>query len=226
MAATPELYTLTELAQKTGISLPTLQRYKKLYQKRIPSKGRGRKQRYPKEAIAVVQEIKRENLRKRGRPKKARAGAAKRKPRKTARKVKKVAAKAARRKPKAAKRARKKAAKGGQKLLTLTEIGQITGISYPTLVRYVKLHLDQIPHEGEGRKRRFPRSAVKVFRRLRGATRRGRRKGTTAAAQVAGGARLARRIRELEKAQRSISKRLDTVLEQLKKPLHVTVRRK
>lgn len=224
MAATPALYTLTELARKTGVSLPTLQRYKKLYQRRIPSEGKGRKQRYPKEAIAVIRAIKRENLKKRGRPKKARAKTAKRK---TARKAKKGAAKAARRKTKAAKRGRRKAVKRGPKLLTLTEIGKITGISYPTLVRYVKLHLDQIPHVGKGRKRRFPRSAVKVFKRLRGATRRGRRKGTPAAASRAvGGAALGRRIRELEKGQRRLSRRLDSILDQLKRPLQVTLRRK
>ena len=47
------LYTLTEVAQKTKISMPTLQRYKKLYQDRIPSHGKGRSQRYPEEALEV-----------------------------------------------------------------------------------------------------------------------------------------------------------------------------
>ena len=30
-----KLYTLSEISQRTGISMPTLQRYKKLYQDRI-----------------------------------------------------------------------------------------------------------------------------------------------------------------------------------------------
>ena len=33
--------TLSEISQQTGISMPTLQRYKKIYQGRIPSEGRG-----------------------------------------------------------------------------------------------------------------------------------------------------------------------------------------
>ena len=43
--AEDKLYTLSEISQKSGISMPTLQRYKKLYQVRIPSVGKGRKQR-------------------------------------------------------------------------------------------------------------------------------------------------------------------------------------
>ena len=48
-----KLYTLSEISSKTGISMPTLQRYKKLYQDRIPSEGQGRKQRYPESALPV-----------------------------------------------------------------------------------------------------------------------------------------------------------------------------
>lgn len=62
----PKLYTLTDISEATGISMPTLLRYKKNFQDRIPSVGRGRKQRYPEAAFAVVQQIKKENLRKRG----------------------------------------------------------------------------------------------------------------------------------------------------------------
>ena len=52
------LYTLTSVSKTTGISMPTLQKYKKLYEHRIPSAGKGRKQRYPEEALAVFQAIK------------------------------------------------------------------------------------------------------------------------------------------------------------------------
>ena len=44
-AAGERLFTLSEISQKTKISMPTLQRYKKLYQSRIPAVGSGRKQR-------------------------------------------------------------------------------------------------------------------------------------------------------------------------------------
>ncbi|HKV06985.1 MAG TPA: hypothetical protein VJ725_02535, partial [Thermoanaerobaculia bacterium] len=65
-----KLYTLSEISQRTGISMPTLQRYKKLYQDRLPSVGAGRKQRYPETALPVFDEIKNENAGKRGRPRK------------------------------------------------------------------------------------------------------------------------------------------------------------
>ena len=52
-----KLYTLSEISQKTGISMPTLQRYKKLYQERLPSSGQGRKQRYPESALPVFDDL-------------------------------------------------------------------------------------------------------------------------------------------------------------------------
>src|SRR4051794_15802910 len=64
------LFTLSEVSEKTGISMPTLQRYKKMYQDRIPAEGKGRKQRYPEEAMPIFGEIRNENAGKRGRPRK------------------------------------------------------------------------------------------------------------------------------------------------------------
>lgn len=69
-AAKQDLLTLTDVAKKVKISLPSAQRYKKLYQDRIPSVGEGRKQRYPQEAVAVFRKIKAENTKRRGRPRK------------------------------------------------------------------------------------------------------------------------------------------------------------
>ncbi|HEX5760197.1 MAG TPA: MerR family transcriptional regulator, partial [Thermoanaerobaculia bacterium] len=63
-------YTLSDVAKKTGISMPTLQRYKKLYQSRIPSVGQGRKQRYPDDALPVFEQIRKESAGRRGRPRK------------------------------------------------------------------------------------------------------------------------------------------------------------
>lgn len=184
--------------------MPTLQRYKKLYQDRIPSVGEGRRQRYPKGAIAAIQKLKAENLKKRGRPRKTDGGSQR--------------AKSSR------------STKAASNLLTLSEIGRRTGISYPTLIRYVKLYIDQIPHVGEGRRRRFPVAAVEKFAQLRKQSRRGR-------PPAAGGARvptsrvgaaqdpkLAQRIRELERAQREVSRQLESVIALLKKPVQVTIR--
>ncbi|MES1245370.1 MAG: helix-turn-helix domain-containing protein, partial [Acidobacteriota bacterium] len=64
------MLTLSEVSQRTGISMPTLQRYKKIYQSRIPAEGKGRKQRYPESALPVFEELKVENAGRRGRPRK------------------------------------------------------------------------------------------------------------------------------------------------------------
>src|SRR5690242_15689041 len=65
-----KLYTLSQISKLTGVSMPTLQRYKKTYQDRIPSVGEGRRQRYPESALPVFNELKVENAGRRGRPRK------------------------------------------------------------------------------------------------------------------------------------------------------------
>ncbi len=200
-----KLYTLSEVSERTGISMPTLLRYKKAYQRRIPAVGKGRTQRYPVSSLIVFKEIKKENLAKRGRPAKKKAAAKKRKKPTTT--------------------------KGKQQdLLTLSEIGRQTGISYPTLIRYVKVYAKKIPSVGRGRKRRFRPEAVAVFNQLRAQSRRGRKKGTkksrVVTARVTAGANkaLTDRIKKLEKAQAEIGKQLEDVIKLLKRPLQVTIK--
>src|SRR5215210_8460881 len=65
-----KLFTLSEISQRTGISMPTLQRYKKMNQSRIPAEGKGRKQRYPENSLPVFEELRVENAGRRGRPRK------------------------------------------------------------------------------------------------------------------------------------------------------------
>lgn len=216
--AMSDLLTLTEVSNRTGISMPTLQRYKKEYQDRIPSEGEGRKQRYPESALPVFEEIKAENIKRRGRPARAKS------PGRRA---------GGQRKPGRGRRAggRRKASSGSgssEGLLSLAEIGRQTGISYPTLQRYVKLHGSKIPFEGRGRKRRYHPEAVEIFRELRSQSRRGggRRKGSgrkagggrRAGASGGGDAALAHRIQALEKSVREL-----TAL--VKKPIKVTLNR-
>jgi DNA-binding transcriptional MerR regulator len=210
----PNLLTLSEVSKRTKISMPTLQRYKKLYQRRIPSVGKGRKQRYPVEALEVFQVLKTKNLAKRGR----RKSAAKR----TGPGRKAGATKLPRRGRRAA------SAKSGG-LVTLKEVERRTGISYPTLLRYVDLHGTGIPHEGEGRRRRFHPEAVEVFKELRsqsGGRGRGGRKtaGRRRTAASAGGS-LAQRVKALENAQSSLERQIRAVLKQLRKPVTVTLAR-
>ncbi len=200
------LYTLTEVSERTGISMPTLQRYKKGYQDRIPSVGQGRKQRYPKESFAVFRQLKKENIKRRGRPRKTDGPT--RAPSKT----------------------KQREAKG---LLTLTKIAEEAGISYPTAVRYVKLYEDRIPHEGSGRTRRYYPEAIDVFRQLRAESPRGRRPkrriegvpSRRAVGVVAGEGRLARRVEALERSHGDLEKQIRELIRQLKKPLRVTIQR-
>ena len=238
-----DLLTLTEVAKKTKISMPTLQRYKKLYQDRIPSEGEGRKQRYPKEALPVFLELKKENIGRRGRPRKNAAPVAKTaKPRKAAKKT--VARKPARKA--AAKKATKKS-KSTAGLLTLTQISETTGISYPTLLRYVKSNLADIPHQGTGRARRYEPGAVAVFKSMRKRSKRGRKsKAALAAAQAAAPAAAAKkparrrgrprkevpmsdvvnRIKALETSQRKLERLITRLQKQLDKPIRLVAQRR
>jgi len=234
------LYTLSEISQKSNISMPTLQRYKKMYQGRIPSVGQGRKQRYPDSALPVFAQIKQENAGRRGRPRKnaaaARPAASKRRGRPpaaaappAARRGRKPGARRGRppgRPPGAVKTGRRgrprKSSSGG--LLTLSEISRQTTISYPTLVRYVKLHSARLPSEGTGRSRRFYPQAVDVFRQLRSESGRGGRKrgakrrgGRRAAAAGATDGATAKRLQAIEKAQQNLAKRLERLVNKLQK---------
>ncbi len=239
-----KLFTLTEVSKRTKISMPTLQRYKKLYQNRIPSKGTGRSQRYPEKALAVFLELKKENVSRRGRPRKAAVAARKAAEAKApVRRGRRKAVKAA---PKAAAKPAKK-----EKLLTLTEIQKRTAISYPTLLRYVKTHLKEIPHTGQGRGRRYPAEAIPVFKRLRGESGRGRRPAAAKpakrrgrppkAAAAAAAARPAKRrgrppapaseaamkarLKDLEKSNKALERKLAKLEKALAKPFKVTLSR-
>ena len=268
-----KLYTLSEISTKTGISMPTLQRYKKMYQNRIPAEGSGRKQRYPESALPVFDEIRNENLGRRGRPRKdpnaprperatkstrgRKAGAkATKSPAKAAKKEAPAPARGVRGRKAAAKRQAapapaapvrgvrgRKASGGGRgNLMTLTQISEQTGISYPTLVRYVRMHEDRLPHEGKGRGRRFYPEAVGVFRQLREesgrggrkpaaakkagrpatAARRGRPPGSGAAARAArsGGGEdpgILQRLRAIEKSHLDLEKRFRDVAKSLQR---------
>lgn len=232
-----KLYTLSEISQRTGISMPTLQRYKKMYQSRIPAEGKGRKQRYPEESLPVFEQLRVENAGRRGRPRKDAsaprpAAAAKRGRGRKAAAAPAAAAKRGRgrkaaAKPAAAKRGRKPAASGGRSnLLTLGQVSEQTGISYPTLVRYVRLHSNRLPSEGTGRSRRFKPEAVDVFRQLRSESGRGGRKPSAskatrgrgrAAASSGGDAGTSQRLKALERAQQDLEKRFRGFVSSLQK---------
>ena len=119
--------------------------------------------------------------------------------------------------------------------MTLTQISDTTSISYPTLVRYVRLHGDRLPSEGKGRARRFYPQAVDVFRQLRQESGRGgRKKGSGAAKTTAGRGRgrvaaaaastgdavsgaFHQRLKQIEKAQQGLEKKLKGLVDNLTK---------
>ena len=215
------LYTLTEVAESINVSMPTAQRYKRAYQNRIPAVGMGRKQRYPREALKVFEQIKLENLGKRGRPA---AQSRQKTPERSQQRSTSASRARARTRSSAKRRAAVPVKPKRTEMLTLTEISNRTGISYPTCINYVKKYLDRIPHVGSGRRRRYPPEAVTVFRELRNQSRSGRPKSSAARTSRTDKA-LMRRIRELEKSQRIMARQLDSVLKSLNAPLKVTIKR-
>ncbi len=60
------LYTLTEMAERTEISLASLSKYVKEQPHRIPARLVGKMRKFPPEAISVFQQIKLENIGRRG----------------------------------------------------------------------------------------------------------------------------------------------------------------
>ena len=136
--------------------MPTAAKYKKNHQDRIPSEGKGRKQRFHPEAVAVFQEIYEENVSSRGgaaSPSKKKAkGERKRKGRKKESKSK-------------SRRSRAKSSARSD-LMPLTQVAEAAGVSYPTAQNYVKKHLDRIPHEGKGRTRKYPPAAVDAVKAI------------------------------------------------------------
>ena len=120
-AAEAGLLSLSEVARRTRISMPTLLRYKREHADEIPSVGEGRTQRYPKEAVAVFSRLKEDRMAQRGRRKGKPAGAGK---------PGKGAALAA-------------------GLLSLSEVGRLTGISYPDPVALREAALERDPARGK-----------------------------------------------------------------------------
>jgi DNA-binding transcriptional MerR regulator len=200
------MYTLTEVSKRTGISMPTLQKYKKEHADRIPSVGDGRRQRYPREAFDVFSKLKEESLARRAESRRSSKRSAARSPRKSG-------------------------SRTAEGLLSLQQIKEITGISYPTLLRYVRLHLDRIPHVGTGRRRRYKPEAVDVFRELRRQSPRGRRKAAgsdkSAAAGVDGRSlkTVERRLEGVERSQAALERQLREVARLLKRPVTVKLQR-
>lgn len=207
--------------------MPTLQRYKKNYQDRIPSEGKGRMQRYPEEALEVFEEIKKENISKRGRPRKESSGdgGSKRRGRKTRsrRKARRSAAK---------KKAEAASDDQGEELLTLTEISKRTGISYPTLSRYVKQHSSRLKSKGKGRSRRYYPEAVEVFEEIRSQSRRGRgRSKSTGSSRSSSTSRVtssgsSKADRDVVKRLAAIERQLKAIEKKLDKPVQLTLKRR
>jgi DNA-binding transcriptional MerR regulator len=213
-----KLYTLSEAARRSGVSIASLRRYRTLYPARVPSVGKGRRQRFPSRALPVFQQLKEEGMARRGGGRKsAPAGA------RTGKRPKRGAGKRAGADRRSTTVRRGRGAERGDRdsLLTLVQIGEMTGISYPTLLRYVRLYLDRLPHTGSGRKRRFRPGAVAEFQKLRGESRRGRRAARPSAVVPS----LARQLAKLERGQRSLARQIRDLRKTLARPVRVRLER-
>jgi DNA-binding transcriptional MerR regulator len=180
-------FSLVEVAQKTGIPMPILLRYKREHPDRVPSFGVGSQQRFPEEAFEVFRTIQREESEEQEPPRRSGFGllSLPRLRKQAARPAKSEVAEAAaeaeageaEEEPKRARR-RKKAGKGAGEAagdgLTLSDVSEQLGIPYPTVARYASQFEDRIPHTGSGRNRRFPPEAVEVFRQIRKESKPGR----------------------------------------------------
>ena len=235
-----KLYTLSEAAAKTGISVASLRRYRSAAADRIPSVGEGRRARYPEPALEVFRSMKEEGLARRGHgrrsgdpaagsapeQKTAPAGAGSRSRGAAGATPGGGGRRKGRRQPARAVRSKSRRARGAggerDKLLTLVQIGKMTGISYPTLLRYVRLHLDRLPHTGVGRKRRFRPEAVGVFQELRAQSRRGRRGGARTPAAASS---LARQMSRLERGQRDLARQIGELRKAIRRPLRIRLER-
>jgi DNA-binding transcriptional MerR regulator len=195
------LLTLEQVARKSGISTPTLRRYGQLYRDRIPSVGSGRRKRYPESAVAVFQKLKR-------------AGRRGRRPQVIAAGTRTAETKAQQRVAAAAAKGRSR--KSGD-LLTLGAIRERTGISYATLVRYVRLYLDRLPHEGKGRARRFRPEAVATFQELRKTRAGGQRAFNRTRGDRYGEHSVLERIEGAERKQQDLEKWLSDLAQQLER---------
>jgi hypothetical protein len=180
-------FSLVEVAQKTGIPMPILLRYKREHPDRVPSFGVGSQQRFPEEAFEVFRTIQREESEEQEPPRRTGFGllSLPRLRKQAARPAKPEVAEAAaeaeageaEEEPKRARR-RKKSGKGAGEAagdgLTLSDVSEQLGIPYPTVARYASQFEDRIPHTGSGRNRRFPPEAVEVFRQIRKESKPGR----------------------------------------------------
>ncbi len=242
-------YSLVEVAQKTGIPMPILLRYKREHPDRVPSIGSGSQQRFPEEAIEVLREIQQEESGRQEEPRRGGFGLLSL-PRLRKQVKRGDDDEAEAEQPAAAGEEEESARKGARSAasppadgMTLVEVSEKLGIPYPTVARYASQHGDRIPHHGRGRSRRFPAEALDVFEQIRRESKPGRppkKKGKKAAAKTAfatpgagaasvasadtpGLEQLARRIESLERSQKVLEEQIRSLLEDLSRPATATV---
>lgn len=179
--ARQQSYSLVEVAQKTGIPMPILLRYKREHPDRVPSHGSGSQQRFPEEALQVLLEIQQEESERQEQPRRGGFGLLSlprlRQQVKRHRDDDEPAEASAEEPRETGARAAKQATPSrgaGEGAMTLVEVSEKLGIPYPTVARYASQHGDRIPHRGRGRARRFPPEALEVFEQIRRESKPGR----------------------------------------------------
>jgi DNA-binding transcriptional MerR regulator len=240
-------YSLVEVAQKTGIPMPILLRYKREHPDRVPSIGSGSQQRFPEEAIEVLTQIHQEATGREEEPRRGGFGLLSLpRLRKQVRRPDEDEEEEEAAEAKPAKRGRASTGAATGEGMTLVEVSEKLDIPYPTVARYASQHGDRIPHHGSGRSRRFPEAALEVFEQIRKESKPGRppKKKAKAKREAAAGSagratpaptayasvattqsleRLARRIESLERSQKMLEDQIRDLLDDLARPAKATV---
>lgn len=237
-------YSLVEVAQKTGIPMPILLRYKREHPDSVPSIGSGSQQRFPEEAIEVLTQIHQEATGREEEPRRGGFGLLSLpRLRKQVRRPDEDEEEEEAAEAKPAKRGRASTGAATGEGMTLVEVSEKLDIPYPTVARYASQHGDRIPHHGSGRSRRFPEAALEVFEQIRKESKPGRppkkkakakREAAGAAGRATGAAsassgatpgleQLSRRIESLERSQKMLEDQIRDLLDDLARPAKATV---
>lgn len=241
-------YSLVEVAQKTGIPMPILLRYKREHPDRVPSIGSGSQQRFPEEAIEVLRRIHQGETQRQEEPRRGGFGLLslprlRKQVRRDDEEPEVEGTAEAGETDEPAGQAARSTTSPPVDGMTLVEVSEKLGIPYPTVARYASQHGDRIPHHGRGRSRRFPAEALEVFEKIRRESKPGRppkKKSKKAAAKpasagpaasAAGGEsadtlgleQLARRIESLERSQKVLEEQIRSLLDDLSRPATATV---
>lgn len=149
-AAEEKWYNLSEMSRLTGINRAQLHKYVKSHPDRILSQRFGARTKFHESGVVVFEEIRKEGLRRVGKPVTERA---------------KIAPSDVKRKP--GRRAAQEDPQAAPRYYTLADMARLTGINRVQLHKLSRTYANQIPSRKVGGRTQYPSEAAEVFRQLR-----------------------------------------------------------